>query len=218
MGTFPLSSANTNPSNAVFNTFSDGSVLSKDQTASNWKEYSLSTGQNVSYCFTYKPLSSSNLGGIPGVATLVWTDPPSYSGAKLNLVYNLDLTMTNTESEYILYSNSGGSSYNGAKGTTVPLQDLINNVKVTGANIPIGPQNFSFVFHDENGEFVWADTSMQCNPDDTRPCFIENDVGSQTCGDDYLWGLCLFQSCDNNYNYDLISDKCSKFLSYNYVL
>ncbi|EAL64354.1 ABC transporter B family protein [Dictyostelium discoideum AX4] len=269
-GTFPLSSTNTNPSNAVFDTFAGanfvqgwGSLrmsewlyvessgvkpkpsrwvgigeLGKDKKASNWKEYSLSTGQNVSYCFTYKPSSSgSNSGGIPRiVATLVWTDPPSYSGAKLNLVNNLDLTMTNTESEFIFYSNSGGSSYNGTKGTTLPLQDSINNVEgiiytpintkseisfrfiIAGTNIPIGPQNFSFVFHGENGEFDWADSCMQCNPDDTQPCFIENGVGSQTCGDDYLWGRCLVQSCNNNYNYNSISDKCSKFLSYNYIV
>ncbi|KAN0012228.1 hypothetical protein ACTFIU_007526 [Dictyostelium citrinum] len=266
-GTFPLSSTNTNPSNAVFDTFAGANFvqgwgalrmsewlyveasgitkpsrwvgigeLGKDQKASNWKEFGLSTGQNVSYCFTYKPLSTSN-GGTPRVvATLVWTDPPSYSGAKFNLVNNLDLTMTNTESEFIFYSNSGGSSYNGTKGTTVPLQDSINNVEgiiytpintkseisfrfiIAGTNVPIGPQNFSFVFHGENGEFDWADTCMQCNPDDTQPCFIENGVGSQTCGDDYLWGRCLVQSCNNNYNYNSISDKCSKFLSYNYIV
>ncbi|KAM9958063.1 hypothetical protein ACTFIW_013039 [Dictyostelium discoideum] len=208
--------------------------LGKNQKATEWKEDSLSSGLNKSYCFTYKPSSGSSNsgGGIPRiVATLVWTDPPSYSGAKFNLVNNLDLLLLNSDDDSIItIGNSGGSLQPAGK---VAQPDTLNNVEgiiinptkamnykftIAGTNVPIGPQKFSFVFHGENGQFDWADSCPQCVDGVQFPCLITNGIGIQSCGSDLLWTKCIVQSCNEGYNYNSLKNTCDKFLSYNYII
>ncbi|EGC39108.1 hypothetical protein DICPUDRAFT_86237 [Dictyostelium purpureum] len=205
--------------------------LNETTKGSQWKEESLSTGFNTSYCFKYKPNGSAGLPTVTG--TLVWTDPASYAGAKYNLVNNLDLLVMiyqeGVSSSLISLSNLGGPSFYGLS----PLQDSINNVEgvihnpnvstsyrfvVTGTNVPLGPQNFSFVFNGENGDFEWADQCPECAPGEFQPCPVPNGVGTKSCGANNQWTVCLVASCNNNYNYNSIKKTCDAFLSYNYII
>ncbi|KAN0042097.1 hypothetical protein ACTFIV_004656 [Dictyostelium citrinum] len=260
-GTYYWSASGTNPSNAIFEQINGANLiqgwgalrmnnwlyvksssnpkpppqrwigiggLGKDQKATEWKEDSLSSGLNKSYCFTYKPSGS----GTPRiVATLVWTDPPSYSGAKFNLVNNLDLLLLNSDDDSVItIGNSGGSLQPAGK---IAQPDTLNNVEgiiinptkamnykftITGTNVPIGPQKFAFVFHGENGEFNWADKCPQCVDGVQLPCLITNGIGIQSCGSDLLWTKCIVQSCNEGYNYNSLKNTCDKFLSYNYII
>lgn len=80
--------------------------------------------------------------------TLVWTDYPGNIAAQVQLVNNLDLTVSGPDGTY--YGNSGTStsrdSINNVEGV-----ELLNpsggtyTVTVKGTNVPQGPQNFSLV-------------------------------------------------------------------------
>ncbi len=88
----------------------------------------------------------------PLEVTLVWTDPPSVPGAAVNLINDLNLTVSYQGDEY------KGNVYSGGVSVTGGTYDVLNNVEcvrlespengtyhitVTGFNIPEGPQNFA---------------------------------------------------------------------------
>ncbi len=120
----------------------DGSALWHDVTPG------LTTGSNTVYTVT-------TTGGTPLKITLVWTDYPSTETAAINLVNNLDLTVTAPNGE-IYRGNvfSGGWSVSGGSADTlnnvenVYIQSAMAGVwtiYVSGANVPQGPQPFALV-------------------------------------------------------------------------
>jgi hypothetical protein len=120
----------------------DGTALFTDNTTG------LSTGATASSTYTAP-------GGQPLKISLVWSDYPSTTTAAVNLVNNLNLTV----------SGPGGVSYkgnvfSGGWSATGGTADAVNNVEnvyvqsaaagtwsvtVTGANVPQGPQPFALV-------------------------------------------------------------------------
>jgi len=109
----------------------------------------LSTGGSASYNFTV------GTAGSPLKVTLVWSDYPSTAGASVNLVNDLDLTV----------SGPGGVSYKGnvfaggwsQTGGSADRRNNVENVyaqsaaagtwtvQVTGFNVPNGPQPYALV-------------------------------------------------------------------------
>ena len=110
----------------------------------------ISTGNSASYQFS---LSS---GGNPFKVTLVWSDYPSTEAASLNLVNNLNLTVTGPGGSPVYRGNvfSGGWSQTGGSFDTVNNVENVYvqsasagtwTVQVSGANVPQGPQPFALV-------------------------------------------------------------------------
>jgi hypothetical protein len=105
----------------------------------------VSTG--ASQVFTVTPT------GGPLKVTLVWSDYPSTESASINLVNNLDLTVTSGANTY------RGNVFSGGWSTTGGTADNRNNVEnvylqapsgtytvtVSGFNVPNGPQKFALV-------------------------------------------------------------------------
>nr|WP_255603134.1 S8 family serine peptidase [Oscillochloris sp. ZM17-4] len=120
----------------------DGTAEFVDNTAG------LSTGGTASSSYAVP-------GGAPFKVSLVWSDYPSTTTASVNLVNNLNLTVTSpTGTVYRGNVFSGGWSQTGGSA------DAVNNVEnvyvqsaaagtwtvtVTGANVPQGPQPFALV-------------------------------------------------------------------------
>jgi subtilisin family serine protease len=108
----------------------------------------LSTGGTASSAYTAP-------GGAPLKISLVWSDFPSTTTAAVNLVNNLNLTVTGPGG--VTYR---GNVFNGGWSTTGGVADAVNNVEnvyvqsaaagtwtatVTAANVPQGPQPFALV-------------------------------------------------------------------------
>lgn len=82
--------------------------------------------------------------GSPLRATLVWTDYPGTPYSSVNLVNNLDLTISGTETTY--YGNGAPDSINNVEAVEIkskPAGDY--RFSVTGRNVPYGPQPFALV-------------------------------------------------------------------------
>ncbi len=98
---------------------------------------SLTTSQswNVSYYID----SSSE----PLIVTIVWTDYPSATFVGKMLVNNLDLNVTGPDNSYL---GNGGDDTNNVEQVKL-LSPTVGqyNIKVTGTNIPDGPQPFALV-------------------------------------------------------------------------
>lgn len=120
----------------------DGSALWYDVTAG------LSTGANTTY-------SVNAPGGSSLKITLVWSDYPSSTTAAVNLVNNLNLTVT-APNGTVYRGNvfSGGWSVSGGSADTINNVEnvYIQNaaagtwmIQVSGANVPQGPQPFALV-------------------------------------------------------------------------
>jgi len=118
----------------------DGSIQYVEEAATG-----LSTGG--SQVFTVTPT------GGPLKVTLVWSDYPSTESASINLVNNLNLTVTNGSSTYLGNVFSGGWS---ATGGTADSRNNVENVyvqspsgtytvTVNAFNVPNGPQKFALV-------------------------------------------------------------------------
>jgi hypothetical protein len=120
----------------------DGSAEYVDNTAG------LSTGGTASYSYNLP-------GGAPFKVSLVWSDYPSTATASLNLVNNLNLTVTSpTGTVYRGNVFSGGWSATGGSADTVNNVENVYlqsagagawTVSVSGANVPQGPQPFALV-------------------------------------------------------------------------
>lgn len=118
----------------------DGSIQFVNEAATG-----LSTGGSQN--FTITPT------GGPLKVTLVWSDFPSTETASINLVNNLDLTVTNGASTYRGNVFSGGWSITG--GTADNRNNVENvyvqspsgtyTVTISGFNVPNGPQKFALV-------------------------------------------------------------------------
>lgn len=99
-------------------------------------------------------------GGQALKVTLVWTDFASTSSASVNLVNNLNLTVTGPGGTYL------GNVFSGGWSTTGGTADARNNVEnvyiqnaaagtwtvtVNGANVPSGPQPFALIVDGSSG-------------------------------------------------------------------
>lgn len=125
----------------------DGSAIFVDNSAG------LATGGNYSNSYSVP-------GGQPFKVTLVWSDYASTAAASVNLVNNLNLTVTGPGGTYI------GNVFSGGWSTTGGTADSRNNVEnvyiqnaaagtwtvtVNGANVPNGPQPFALVIDGSGG-------------------------------------------------------------------
>jgi len=109
----------------------------------------LATGQYVEY--TYNVAS----GSAPLRFALVWSDYPGAGGAGIKLVNNLDLTVTAPNNDQ--YKGNvyvGGQSTTGGSYDTLNVEECVRvdvpqagnwTVRVSGVNIPYGPQPFALV-------------------------------------------------------------------------
>lgn len=97
------------------------------------------TGQSVSYFFTKESEG-------PVSATLCWTDYPGTVGAKLALVNDLDIVVSDGENEYYsggkAASNDHLNNCERCRVDSFPAGSRIE-VKVVGCNVMEGPQNFA---------------------------------------------------------------------------
>jgi hypothetical protein len=114
----------------------------------NRNDDSITTGVTNTYCFT---ASSASL---PVKVTLVWTDPAASVSSSIQLVNDLDLTVTTDSCS----SSSDDDVWLGNNGASA---DTLNNVEqvvilnpgtgcnfcaaVIGSNVPSGPQTYSLV-------------------------------------------------------------------------
>jgi hypothetical protein len=130
----------------------------------------LSTGQSWSKAFSID--SSSE----PLAISLVWTDYPGTSGGAVNLINNLDLTVTAPGGEqYKGNVLSGGQSVTGGTYDSKNVEEgfRLNNpavglwtVTVAATSVPQGPQPFALVM---NGAFGgWPDDASSGTPRETR--------------------------------------------------
>ncbi len=99
-------------------------------------------------------------GGQPFKVTLVWTDFASTASASVNLVNNLNLTVSGPGGTYLGNVFSGGWS---ATGGTADARNNVENVyvqsaaagtwtvTVSGTNVPSGPQPFALVVDGSSG-------------------------------------------------------------------
>jgi hypothetical protein len=109
----------------------------------------LSTGGSATYQFNI------GAGGSPFKVTLVWSDYPSTETASVNLVNNLDLTVTAPGGAVYRgnvfsggWSQTGGSADNRNNVENVYAQSAAAGtwtVQVSGFNVPNGPQPFALV-------------------------------------------------------------------------
>eukprot|EP01133_Synstelium_polycarpum_P015873 gene15873-18864_t len=205
--------------------------LQEVKQGSEWKEPKMSTGQNTSYCIKY----TDNGGAKPTIkATLVWSDPPAAPGAAFDLVNNLDLQLRVVNT--ITPGNAGNNPAGGGA-----LADTLNNVEqievtkgkaeafyfesgtvykftVLGKSVPMGPQNYSLVISGVDGQFDWAETCTQCGPGEIMICNVNHGIGTAHCTSDLLWGTCIVNTCDQGYSYSSLTNTCTAFLDYNYVI
>jgi hypothetical protein len=107
----------------------------------------LATGESVSYMVT-------NLGGMPFEVTLVWTDYPGSPSADVQLVNDLDLTVTYDGVEYKGNVYSGGESVSGGEYDRLNTVECVQfnepvagpiQVTVTAFNVPQSVQNYAIV-------------------------------------------------------------------------
>src|SRR5205814_1990130 len=102
----------------------------------------IATGQR----HTWNLELSSDARFVPLRMTLVWTDPPGNPGAGIKLVNDLDLIVTNLDSQQVYLGNNipTGSDFSQAAGdTNAPAQfDFVNNVENVYLEEPLGT-NFS---------------------------------------------------------------------------
>jgi serine protease AprX len=114
-----------------------------------WVDQSTGLTTGGSNVYTYTTDGSTNL-----KVSLVWSDFPSTETASVNLVNNLNLTVTGPGGTY------NGNVFSGGWSTTGGSADSVNNVEnvyiqnaaagtwtvtVSGANVPMGPQPFALV-------------------------------------------------------------------------
>lgn len=114
------------------------------------KEYqfdneTVSLNTNGTKTYTYNVVA-----GTPLKITLVWTDYPSTTSAKKNLVNDLDLVVT-APNGTVYYGNDFSSPYNSAVDRTNNVENVFISAPVSGTytvtvkgyNVPYGPQPFS---------------------------------------------------------------------------
>jgi serine protease AprX len=130
----------------------DGSLEHRDYE--NTESEAVTTGVVREYSYT-------SVAGQPFKVTLAWTDFPSTAAAATNLVNDLDL-----ELESPLGNVYRGNVFSGGWSVTGGSADRLNNVenvfvqgpaagtwtvRVTGFNVPSGPQGFALVVDDRPG-------------------------------------------------------------------
>jgi Ca2+-binding RTX toxin-like protein len=130
----------------------DGSLEHRDYE--NNESEAVTTGVVREYSYT-------SVAGMPFKVTLAWTDFPSTAAAGTNLVNDLDL-----ELESPLGNVYRGNVFSGGWSVTGGAADRLNNVenvfvqgpaagtwtvRVTGFNVPSGPQGFALVVDDRPG-------------------------------------------------------------------
>lgn len=125
----------------------------------------LSTGGSASYTFQ---VASS---GAPLKVTLVWSDYPSTEAASANLVNDLDLTVT-APGGTVYRGNVFGGGWSQTGGSADRVNNVENvyvqsagagtwTVRVSGYNVPNGPQPFALVV---DGAFGAAPTPTPTTP------------------------------------------------------
>lgn len=145
----------------------------------------LTTGQSVQYSIAITS------GSEPFEATLVWSDYPSNPSAALNLVNDLDLTVTTNGVTY------KGNVYSGGQSVAGGTKDSLNNVEcvqlntpsaglfqitITAAAVPQGPQPFALVV---TGDIAFSDGIISL----TRDRFGCNDQVGVRLSDYDLQGI-----------------------------
>jgi serine protease AprX len=139
---FPIPNSHEGWGRIDANAATDGSASFVDETTG------LGTGASSTTSYSLE-------GGAAFKVTLVWTDFPSTAAAAVNLVNDIDLTVTSpTGTVY------RGNVFSGGWSTTGGAADRLNNVEnvylqsaaagtwtvtVTGFNVPMGPQPFALV-------------------------------------------------------------------------
>lgn len=125
----------------------DGSAIFLDNSTG------LATGGNYSNSYSVP-------GGQPFKVTVVWTDFASTASASVNLVNNLNLTVSGPGGTYLGNVFSGGWS---ATGGAADARNNVENVyvqsaaagswtvTVNGANVPNGPQPFALIVDGSSG-------------------------------------------------------------------
>ena len=139
---FPIPNSHEGWGRIDANAATDGSASFVDETTG------LTTGASSTTSYSLE-------GGAAFKVTLVWTDFPSTAAAAVNLVNDLDLTVTSPTGP--VYR---GNVFSGGWSTTGGAADRLNNVEnvyvqgaaagtwtvtVTGFNVPMGPQPFAVV-------------------------------------------------------------------------
>ena len=111
---------NSVPAGSTNQATGSNSVFFIDQSPTN----ALATGDSHTFLITV-PTNSSTL---PLRVTLAWTDPAGNPAAAIKLVNNLDLVVTNSETNIVYYGNDipPGGIYNSAGNTNSPNLDIIN--------------------------------------------------------------------------------------------
>lgn len=99
----------------------------------------LTTGEYREYQYT---ITSST---VPFVATLVWTDYPGAVHAAKELVNDLDLTVTTPSGTTYPLITSADHTNNVEKVTIASPATGVYKVRVTGYNVPMGPQDYALV-------------------------------------------------------------------------
>jgi hypothetical protein len=105
------------------------------------------TGLSTNGSATYKYAVGNAL---PVHVTLVWTDYPASTSASVDLVNDLDLTVTDPNGT--VYLGNGGDHVNNVEGVDIasPVAGTYT-IKVSGYNVPDGPQPFALVISGELG-------------------------------------------------------------------
>ncbi|NOZ12625.1 MAG: S8 family serine peptidase, partial [Acidobacteria bacterium] len=115
----------------------------------------LNTGDVAAYQIVISDTSK------PMKITLTWTDYPGAASASVELVNDLDLTVQ-TPSGTTLYPNHGTSADRVNNSETIDVPAPVSGtyiVRVTGYNVPQGPQPFALVAHATAAIAPYTDTT-----------------------------------------------------------
>jgi hypothetical protein len=132
----------------------------------------LSTGQYAEFPFDVEAGQALEI-------VLVWTDKAAAQGAGVAIVNDLDLRVTGPSGTFLGNVFSGGSSVGGGNADRRNVEEVVRvaapvagtyTVRVSGYNVPSGPQNFALAL---TGAFQ-----------DAEP--IDPDLSTVTAGDDLM--------------------------------
>jgi subtilisin family serine protease len=118
-------------------------------------------------------------------ATLVWTDPPASPTASLALVNDLDLTVYHDKQRYL--GNAIDSSINDADRVNNVEKVFINKatpgeyiVKISGFNVPMGPQAYALVITGTGIDSAQIESSFESSRTTKADFVVESDRGTAT--------------------------------------
>lgn len=129
-------------------------------------------------------------GSIPLKATLVWTDYPGTPAAAVELVNDLNLTATDGVNTYRGNVYSGGQSNTGGTADARNVEECVRRnaptvglwtFRVSGQNIPLGPQKFALVITGNlagDAGLVTLDRATYGAPDNLGIRVIDTNAGS----------------------------------------